>query len=128
MNPQALLLKMRQQRRRRVDLGDGKVVVIQRPTDLEIWRDLVKTAETDGKAVVQLSIDTDKAYLYTVDWSGITESDLIGSDGSSDEVPFDQSLAQEFLACHPDQLLKIVNSIYESVNEIFAKKEEVEKN
>lgn len=131
MNAQALIKQMRAQREVNVPLADGKSITLIRPTDLECQRDLLRPSLSKtpgGKTTVELHIDTDKLHHYATGWSGFTEQDLLGPNGASDSVDFDQTLLSEYLANNLDTALNLTNALYEAILAHITAKSAAEKN
>ena len=123
MKADALLQTMRAQRMSWVDLEPGKRVQIIRPREAEI-RELVRP---DG-AGITLGVELPEVKRFTVGWEGIKESDLIGSAGASDPVPFDAALWDEMVSDRSDWANKVAKKLMELIEAHIVAKEAATKN
>jgi gamma-glutamyl:cysteine ligase YbdK (ATP-grasp superfamily) len=121
---------MRAQREFVVQLEQGKSVTLLRPTDMEVQRDLLKVVppKPTEKQKVELHIDTDKVHTHATAWVGFTEADLLGPDGGSDAVEFDQDLLQAYLANNVATANTLVDGLYGAIVAHINAKAEAEKN
>ncbi len=127
MSPDVILQKMRALRQSSVDLGNGRAMIIMRPTDLQVSRDILRPVLHEGTTRFDIVFDTDKLHQHVVDWRGMTENDLL-QNGSADAVPFAPQLAQELLACNSDWLGKVLTALQTAVVEQIEARAEAEKN
>ena len=127
MSPDVLLKKMRALRQSSVDLGNGRAMVILRPTDLQVSRDIIRPAQRDGVAVFDIVFDTDRLHQHVVDWRGFTEADLL-QNGSNDPVDYAPELAQEALACNVGWLTAVLTALQTAVTDQLAARAQDEKN
>ena len=128
MSPDVILQKMRALRHSSVELGNGRAMVIMRPSALQVSRDIIRPAtRADGSQVFDIVFDTDKLHQHVVDWRGMTEDDLL-QNGSTDAVPFAPQLAQELLACNVDWLHKVLAALQAAVVQQIEARAQDEKN
>jgi hypothetical protein len=128
MTPDALLKKMRDQRRRWVELTpatDGgraaRKLCYLLPTDLEVAQ---RFMQAGGRLVVTV----EAANPTVVDWQGFVESDLIGAEGGSDPVPFAPALWVELSANHTEWGALLMQSLLDELVARFDARAEAEKN
>jgi hypothetical protein len=115
MDVQALLARMAAQRETWADLPGGKRVLLRRPPEIEL------PAMIGG-------IGIDQVAAHVCDWSGFTESDLLGAAGGSDAVPFHADLWRAYAADHADVLQAASAALAEVVTQYLTRKAETAKN
>lgn len=111
---QQLIKQLREQRMAWVDLEPAtastpaKRVRIIRPTEVEVGRRYFKDR--------QVSVGFEEVCDFVVDWSGLTEADLLGASvGSSDSVPFSQALWGEVAGDKSKWNTKVANALLDAV-------------
>ena len=124
MADSALVLALRRQREKSVDLGDGKKVTFLRPPEVELTKLL--HGEGDTRTWV---VGIDEVRAYVVGWSGFTEADILGAAvGSSDPLQFDQALWAELVGDKIEWMRKVADAILKSVVDHINRQAEVAKN
>jgi hypothetical protein len=115
LDAKLLLEQMRGQRKRWVQVAEGKRVQILLPTELEVVRHFVKPG-ADGK--VNLSCDIEEVKRFTCGWEGFTEADLLGAAvGAADAVPFDPGLWGLVIEEHLDWVRAVAKALLDGVVE-----------
>lgn len=85
----ALITRLKKQREGKVTVGEF-VFIVRRPTDVEVLQ--IRNSSMSWP---------EAAGRHVVDWSNVTENDIVGG-GGSDKVPFDRALWLEWYADHPE--------------------------
>lgn len=117
MTPQqGLLARIHKNRELKITVGRF-VFTARRPTVIEAGR--MREAGRDGPA--------DLAADHVVDWSGVTEDDLVGG-GGTDQVPFDERLWREWCADRPDLWQPISGAVLEAFATYAKAQKEAPKN
>lgn len=115
MDAKVLLETMRNQRKRWVQIAEGKRVQILLPSELEVVQHFIKPSEA-GK--MNLAADYAEVNRFTVGWEGITEADLLGAAvGASDVVEFSPELWAAFSAENLDAVRKVAQALLEGIVE-----------
>lgn len=126
MDPKLLLEQMRNQRRRWVDIAEGKRVQIQLPSELEVVQHFIKPGE-EGK--LSLAADYAEVNRFTVGWEGFTEVDLLGAGvGASDAVPFNADLWSAYAAENLEAVRKVARALLDGIVERQVSREADTKN
>lgn len=125
MDAKQLIEQMRAQRKRWVDVAEGKRVQILLPTDMEVSRHFVRMVE--GRASVTTDMDAIKRFV--IGWDGFTESDLLGASvGASDPAPFDADLWEMLFSDRLDWFQAVAAALITGINERHAAREADAKN
>jgi hypothetical protein len=116
MDMQLLKKRLLELRQSWVDLGDGKAVRIQRPSEAEL-------------GAYSKSTPVDDARDRVVDWRGFTEADLLGAAvGSADPVPFDRDVWAEVVSDRLTWVKVVSEAVSSAVNAHNLSIGEAEKN
>lgn len=119
------LAKLRKQRERKVEIGDGKTVFFRMP-DNATMRTMLEVVD-DKKA--NWTVDERHVCALVFGWIGITEADLLGeSIGASDQVEFDPELWGEIVRYDSEINGKVANAILKEVVDDLLKAEGARKN
>lgn len=126
LDAKLLLEQMRNQRKRWVDVAEGKRVQILLPTELEVVRHFIKPG-ADGKAA--LTCDVEQVKSFTCNWEGFTEVDLVGAGvGASDAVAFDPELWSVLIEEQLPWVRKVAQSLLDGIVERQLRREADTKN
>ncbi len=121
-----LIAQLRAGRRVVVELEPGKRVVLLRPTESELPAYLRNSAEP-GKVEIVTQLDHVKA--KAVEWSGITEADLLGAAvGASDPAPFDLALWAEVVSDRMAWARKCMEAMNDAIAAFLRRQEADAKN
>jgi hypothetical protein len=115
MDAKLLLEQMRNQRKRWVQLSEGKRVQILLPTELEVVQNFVKPGD-EGK--LTLAADYPEVQKFVCGWEGITEADLLGAAvGASDAVEFNTELWSAFASENLEHVRKVARALLDGIAE-----------
>lgn len=126
MDAKILLETMRNQRKRWVQIRDGKEVQILLPTEYEVLRHFVEPGEP-GK--LNLKADYEEVKTFVVGWKGFTEADfLTAAVGSSDPIAFDADLWAAYVADNLECVRKVAQALLEGIGQRTLSREADAKN
>ncbi len=129
MTPEQILNKMARLREFVVELDGGKNITLRRPTELQIQTQIIRLVPgKDGEAKASIQLDPSDLRAHVVGWAGVVESDLLGSAGGSDEVPFHPDLFQAWIEERPEHAATLVQRLLSQIVEHINRKDDVEKN
>jgi hypothetical protein len=126
---QALILKQRSTWLELERAGEGrpaKRVLVQRPAELQVRDEFMKF---DGQGnLLAVNVELPHVKRYVTGWEGFTESDLVGSAGSSDPVPFSPEVWAVVIEDRANWHQAIAQQLVQMIAAHFAKVAEQAKN
>jgi hypothetical protein len=125
MNSQAIIELIRAQRTSRVEVAPGKVVLVIRPTEVDVQHDFIKIG--DG-GELSLQADFVEVGKYVTGWEGFTEADLVGSAGASSPAAFSTELWGLVSADNVEWVRKVAKHLLDAIAAHQTAKGEAAKN